>query len=261
TCVGFVWKDDEMKPLPTLGGPNGFATGANKKEQIVGWAEKNVVDPTCNPLSTQVLNFRAVIWGPEENQIQELLPFGDDTVSSATAINDEGQVVGISGICDQAVGRFSAIHAVLWENGTITNMGNIGGNAWNTPMAINKFGEVVGFANISAGGGISWRAFRWTKDTGMENLGALPITGHRIAQALGINKKGQIVGQSCAGGFTDCRAFIYQDGEMTDLNTLVPGYAGHLVFANDINDDGEITGGAIDAETGDNVTFVATPVK
>ena len=91
-----------MRALPTLGGNNGFATGANNRGQVVGWAENAVQDPTCVP--PQVLQFRAVIWGPEDDQIQELLPLPGDTSSAATAINNRGQVVGISGICDQAVG-------------------------------------------------------------------------------------------------------------------------------------------------------------
>jgi hypothetical protein len=45
---------------------------------------------------------------------------------------------------------------------------------------------------------------------------------------------------------------------MTDLNALVqPGSAGHLIFANDINDAGDITGQAVDPDTGDAVAFVA----
>lgn len=85
-----------MRPLPTLGGTNGFATGTNNKGQIVGWAENTVHDPTC--VAPQVLQFRAVAWGPKEGQIRELPPLPGDTVSAATALNDRGQVVGISGI-------------------------------------------------------------------------------------------------------------------------------------------------------------------
>lgn len=257
-CLGFVWKDGVMKPLPTLGGTHGFATGVNNRGQIVGWAENTVHDSTCN--LPQVLQFRAVIYGPEYGQIQELPPFGSDTVGAATAINDKSQVVGISGICANAIGGFSAIHSVLWENGTVTDMGNIGGEAWNTPMAINKHGEVVGFANVAPGGGFNAHAFRWTKGSNMEDLGALPIPGHVISQALGINKRGQVVGISCKAGFADCRAFIWENGVMTDLNTLVEsGNPGRLVFANDINDDGEITGGAFDSSTGESPAFLATP--
>jgi hypothetical protein len=59
TCLGFVWQDGEMKPLPTFGGNNGFATGANNHGQVVGWAENTVHDPTCIP--PQVLQFRAAL--------------------------------------------------------------------------------------------------------------------------------------------------------------------------------------------------------
>lgn len=254
TCVGFRWEDGVMSPLPTLGGNNGFATGVDKHGRIVGWAENTIVDATCDPLSTQVLQFRPVIWGPDEGQIQELPLFPDDTAGAATAINDKGQIVGISGICDQAVGRRSAIHAVIWENGTVTDMGNIGGNAWNTPVAINKYGEVTGFANVTPGSGFNAHAFRWTEEDGIEDLETIPNLNHSISQGLGINKKGQIVGMSCAAGFADCRAFIWENGVMTDLNTLVPGYSGHLLFANDINDKGEITGGTAEGQA-----FLAVP--
>jgi hypothetical protein len=99
-----------------------------------------VHDPAC--VEPPELQFGAVLWGPRDDQIRELPPLpGGDTVSAATALNDRGQVVGISGICDQAVGRFSAIHSVLWEHGLPIEIGDLGGVAWNTPMAINHFGD------------------------------------------------------------------------------------------------------------------------
>ena len=39
--LGFAWENGQMRALPTLGGNNGFATGANSRGQIVGWAETN----------------------------------------------------------------------------------------------------------------------------------------------------------------------------------------------------------------------------
>ena len=62
TCLGFVWEKGVMKALPTLGGNNGFAAGANNRGQVVGWAENTVHDPTCVP--PQVLQFRPVLWDP-----------------------------------------------------------------------------------------------------------------------------------------------------------------------------------------------------
>ncbi len=99
-----------------------------------------------------------------------------DTSGAATAINDRGQIVGISGICDQAVGRFTASHAVLWEDGKVIDIGNLGGVAWNTPMAINQRGDIVGFSNFSEadGGNLRPRAFLWTERDGIEDLGTLP---------------------------------------------------------------------------------------
>ncbi|HVH83656.1 MAG TPA: hypothetical protein VM713_04985, partial [Steroidobacteraceae bacterium] len=111
-CLGFVWdRFSGMRPLPTLGGTNGFATGTNNFAQTVGWAENSVHDPSC--ISPQVLQFRPVVWGPRRNQIQALpLPDGD-TSGAATAINDRGQIVGIAGSCGFAVGGPTGKHAVL----------------------------------------------------------------------------------------------------------------------------------------------------
>lgn len=259
-CRGFVWRWGHMHALPTLGGNNGFAAGANNLGQIVGWAENTVHDPTCDPASKQVLQFKPVIWGPDDDAIQTLPLIGNDTSGAATAVNDRGQIVGISGLCDQAVGRYSAIHAVLWQNHHATDLGNLGGAAWNTPMAINEFGVVVGFANVPGGktpGSFHAHAFVWTAAAGMRDLGTLP--GDSISEALGINDQGLTVGESC--GANGCRAVLWrQDGSIVDLNTqIVPGYTDQLVFANDINDAGVITGQSLNASTSVSSTFLAVP--
>jgi len=257
-CRGFVWRGGQMRPLPTLGGTHGFATGANDLGQVVGWAETSFEDPTCN--LPQVLGFRAALWSARGHLVRELPPLTGDSASAATAINERGQVVGISGTCANAVGGFSARHAVLWENGKPIDIGNFGGVAWNTPMAINDEGMVVGFANSAeaVGDAFDYRAFVWTKPGGFRRLDA--VSGDTRNQALGVNEEGQVVGLS--RGPAGLRAFIWEDGVTVDLNTLVaPGYNGHLVFANDINDDdGVITGQAINA-AGVAVTFVATPTE
>jgi len=258
-CLGFVWEGGVMRALPTLGGNNGFATGANNRGQVVGWAENTVHDPTCVP--PQVLQFRAVLWEPGRDRIQELPPLPGDTSGAATAINDRGQVVGISGTCDQAVGRFTAAHAVLWENGIPSDIGNLGGNTWNTAMAINERGDIVGFAGQPGDDPDNplLRAFLWTRRDGIRNLGTLP--GDVYSEAHGINEQGQVVGTSCdVDG--NCRAFLWQDGVMQDLNALVaPAYTAVLTTAQDINDRGVITGRAFDAATGTRPAFVATPVQ
>jgi hypothetical protein len=49
----------------------------------------------------------------------------------------------------------------------------------------------------------------------------------------------------------NCRGFIWQNGVMTDVNSLLPsGSTLHVVDANFINASGEITGQAADLATG-----------
>jgi probable HAF family extracellular repeat protein len=262
TCVGFKWEFGRMAALPTLGGNNGFATSVNDRGQVVGWAENTVHDPTCVP--PQVLQFEAVIWGPGENQIQQLHPYDSDPDSAATGINDQGQVVGISGICQNAVGDQSAIHAVLWQNGTPINLGNLGGTAWNTPMFINQQGVIVGFSDLTGdqgGNNPNFHAFRWVRPGPMQDLGTL--SGDAISEALGVNAQNQIVGVSYAAGFANPRAFLYQNGSMVDLNMLAPNSPVYLQVGGDINDQGVIIGqGCVPSQCAAGtsyVSFIAVP--
>jgi probable HAF family extracellular repeat protein len=260
TCLGFVWEFGKMRALPTFGGNNGFATGANNRRQVVGWAENAVHDPTCT--SPQVLQFRAALWGPEADTIRELPPLGGDSTSAATAVNNQGQAVGISGICGSGVGAFSAAHAVLWENGTAIDIGNLGGVAWNTPMAVNEWGDVVGFSNIRASDGDTFNAhaFLWTRRDGIQDLGTLP--GDALSQGLGINNWRQVVGISCSAGFASCRGFLWQDGVMVDLNSLVvPGTADPIYAAGDIDDLGRIAGQTLNVMTNVASAFLAVPTR
>ena len=261
--LGFVWENGLMRGLPNFpGGNNGFATGANNLRQVVGWAENGVHDGDC--VSPQVLRFLPAKWtlGPPD-QIQDLPLFPGDTSGAATAINDNGQIVGISGICDQAVGRHTAKHAVLWENGGVIDLGNLGAQWWNTPTAINQRGDIVGFAGDPAFvEGDIVHAFMWTRDDGIRHLKPLRnrTPEHVDSEAYGINERRQVVGVSCDADFVDCRAVIWDHGNTpTDLNELKGGFSARLESAKDINDKGEITGRAIDA-TGVRTAYLAVPV-
>jgi probable HAF family extracellular repeat protein len=266
--LGFVWEDGQgpMRGLPNFpGGDNGFTTGANNLRQAVGWAENDVHDPTC--VSPQVLQFRPAIWtlGPPD-EIQDLPLITGDSSGAATAINDNGQIVGISGICDQAVGRHTAKHAVLWENGTVTDIyPNAPAPWWNTPTAINQRGDVVGFAGDPAFvEGEILHAFMWTKEDGIRKLKPLQnrTPEHVDSEAYGINEARQVVGVSCDADLVDCRAVIWDHGNTPkDLNDLkAPGYSATLTSAKDINNAGQITGRAVDPNTGVLTAYLAVPI-
>ena len=256
-CNGFRWANGVMTALPPFpGGLNSYATAVNNRGEIVGWAENGIQDPTCDT-TLQTLQFRAVIWEPN-GAMQELRPLPGDSTSAATAINDLGQVVGISGACGIAVGGVSAAHSVLWQNGVPTEIPNLGGHTWNTPTAINNEGTVVGFS-LPAGqdGTRNFEAFLWTQAGGLVRLGKLP--GDIRAEALGVNDKNQVVGLS-RGGPHVFRAFLWQNGVMTDLNCLTGPGSPFLLFANDINDRSEISGGLFDLNALFGPAFRGIPV-
>jgi probable HAF family extracellular repeat protein len=258
-CRAFSWQDGVMSELPTLGGYDGYAAGVNNQGRVVGWAENTIHDPTCS--GTQVLQFEAVIWGPRLNQMTQLPPLAPDPDSAATAINDKDQVVGISGLCSVAVGGASAEHALLWENGVPTDLGNIGGQAWNTPVAVNNQGQIVGFANTSGdeNAPLSPTAFIWTKASGMKPIPPYGTDTNDLA--FDVNEKGQIVGQSFNANSGAARAVFWQNNVLSDLNTLVIQPTSlYLTLAQGINDAGEIAGTAIDTSSGETVGFLAVPV-
>ena len=258
-CRGFVWANGAMTPLATLGGNNGFASGSNAIGQTVGWAETSTHDPTC--VLPQVLQFEAVMWD-RSGTPHVLPPLGNDPDSAATAINDRGDAVGISGICQNAVGNQSAAQMVLWRDGVPMRIPTLGGAAWNTPEMIDDAEDVVGFSDLPGdqnGAHFNGHAFLWTAAAGTKDLGVLP--GDAVSFAYSINNRGQIVGQSCTPGCASSRAFIYQNGTMYDLNALLdPSSAAYdLIFANDINDEGQITGLAVNTGSGAIVAFRLTP--
>ena len=258
-CRGFWWEKGKMHALPTLGGTHGYATSVNDHGQVVGWAENRVRDNTCD--APQVLQFRAVLWEPKKHRKRVLRPYRGDSTSAATAINNRGQVVGISGECDVAVGRFSAQHAVLWEHGKVIDLGNLGGTSWHTPTAISERGDIVGFSNPAAPGDLLGdflvRAFLWTRQGGMRFIGRLP--GDSTSQARGVNSRRQVVGVSTSPEGVS-KAFLWDDGVMRNLNGLVqPGFADSLVSAQDIDESGRITGTLLERSSGRTLPFVAIP--
>jgi probable HAF family extracellular repeat protein len=278
-CLGFVWRDGVMSKLPTLGGDNGFATGINNRDEIVGWAENQTHDSTCNEYTNtnQVLQFEAVrwVWKADHYEAIALPPYPGDLDGAATAINQAGLIVGISGVCDAAVGGGTAEHMVVWKDGEVLlSLPTLGGNFWNTPMDINDRDNVVGFSDLPGdgptGAQLNFHAFFWSQRPytcngkvaiGTCDLGALYIQG--VSEALGVNNRDQVVGlsQVLVDSLLVNHAFLWEKGTMTDLNNLVvPGTTLILTDAQDINDRGEITGVASDPSTGANVAFKAIPV-
>ena len=146
----------------------------------------------------------------------------------------------------------------MWDHGRVIDIGGLGGSAWNTAMALNNDGVVVGFADLTGdqnGAAPNFHAFVWTREEGIGDLKTLP--GDALSEALDINNRGQIVGISIGA---TARAFLYQDHHMINLQELMPkGYPNLLQSAQGINDEGQITGFLVVPSTGEQLAFIATP--
>jgi probable HAF family extracellular repeat protein len=251
TCLGFLWQDGVMAPLPPLaGGNNSQANDVNNKGQVVGLAENGVQDATCTP--PQRLQFQAVIWGPKKGQIQQLRPLPGDSDGFGAGINDNGEATGCSGICAN-VSANSCLHAVVWKDGSPTNIRGLKGALLNMGSDINNQGQVLGESLLSDNA--TWHSFLWQKGV-VTDLGTLPLKP--LAFPGGLNNKGQAVGHSCDATDTLCAAYIWENGVMTDLNTLIPAGV-YLYYAGDINDRGEIAGIAVDLVSDTSNAFLAIP--
>jgi len=129
-------------------------------------------------------------------------------------------------------------------------------------MDINTAGDVVGFSNPpgeTPEGDFIAQAFYWTSGASkVEKIGTLD--GDPLSEAFAINSAGQVVGVSFGDAVRGSRAFIWQDGVLTNLNDLVDIAPDVLLSAQDINEAGQITGRVRDGVTGEINAFIATPV-
>jgi len=127
-------------------------------------------------------------------------------------------------------------HACLWVGGVARDLGGLGGaraQAW----AIADDGSVVGFSELPGGPAhaVLYKVDAAGSVLSRTDLGSLRPGASSFA--AGVNLNGEIVGTS------DGRAFLWQDGQLTDLNTLIdPASGWRLDFASAINDDGAIVG-------------------
>lgn len=92
----------------------------------------------------------------------------------------------------------------------------------------------------------------------MQDLGTL--SGGVASASISINDAGSVVGASLDAKFNP-RAFLWEKGVMTDLNTLIAGHSPlYLLTGCSINSRGEITGLGM-TRTGEIHTYLATPTR
>lgn len=257
TCLPFLWRNGQMSALPTLGGNNGQASAINNRGQVTGYSETAVADSGC-PFTPVGPTAVPVLW--DKGQAQALPRVSGDPDGVAFGINDLGQAVGYSGNCA------AAVHAVIWADGTVIQLPDNGPERSNVAYAINNQGQIVG--KVRAADNSTYHVALWQCQTPsglppvctLKDLGTL---GQHSGFATSINSKGQVVGSFVDSLRNWSGGFIYQDGVMTDLNTLFPTSNLSVISASNINDRGQISGMALvtsGPDQGNVHAFLATPV-
>ena len=233
-----LWQHGQMQDLGTLGTGNDAIAGLiNERGQIAGISSTTA---TANP-ATGIPTTDPFFW--ENGTMVDLGSLGG-AIGFTTAMNNRGQVIGVSSVAaNPGACLFNGegdpdCHPFLWDRGKLIdlNTSTVGGNPL-IAYGINDAGEVVG---IGAFPNAPSDAYLWREGVATD-LGHLSDCG---SFANAINSHGQVVGGtfSCQTS-NHARAFLWEEGSMIDLNSVIPANSSlELVIAFGINDRGEIAG-------------------
>lgn len=230
--------------LGTLGGKNSWTNygGINDRGEAVGFAETSVPDPDGEDMCAfgTKLTCRPFLW--RHGHIMALPTLGGNN-GQASAINNRGQIVGISETTDQDAGcppgkPGKIISPVLWEKGKVRALPTVAGDPDGFVQGINDQGQAVGSSGTCTN--IATHAVLWENGTAFQ----LPNLGRTGSAAYAINDHGQIVGYVQSPDGTTIVASVWQNGGVTNLGIL-PGDS--AAFATGINNRGQVVGSTFDS--------------
>ena len=215
----YLWHDGVTTPLGTFENHYTFSSGINDRDQVVGTSYRRTMN--C---------YRGFLWqNGAMIDIGGFLPTGETLPDD---INNAGLIVGSSATA-------SYEQPFLYENGTMTQLPILPGYVRGAADAISPNGNIAGtcrkdyYFDCQATAWIGGRTY------------ALGTLGQSASRALDVNDMGQVVGSVGQNDSSPVAAFLWQDGTMYDLNTLVLDGSGYVVRqAYAINNAGQIVGTA-----------------
>lgn len=247
----------------TFGGPSSWMTNPavvrlgllNNQGTLTGEADTSDVDPFCwwAPGCFATHGFQ---WKNGGKTDLGVLPGGIG--SEVNWISSNGLMVGIAdnGQQDPLTG-LPQIHGVVWQGGTMTDLGALFGGYETWALSVNSRGEIVGEAYNTIpdpysmfGYGYQSRAFYWNNGV-VQDLGTLG-TGNDAAAGL-INDRGQVIGVAFTSSTPDSFCTIYgfslfnfttgsflwdKKKGMKDIGSL----GGGCTEALDLNNQGQVVG-------------------
>jgi probable HAF family extracellular repeat protein len=237
----FLFRNGLLEDLGTLGGPDAFAGWINEQGWIAGVSYINSVpNPSTGFPTEDPFLFK-------DGKMQDLGSLGG-VDGFPQGLNNRGQVIGGSstaaapGACfvhsSQEFGN-PGCDPFLWDPETGIMIDLSTSTRGGTPLsvqAINDAGEIVG---AGAFGALPFDAYLWTNGVATD-LGNL---GDCFSLAFDINSHRQIIGRTFACDSSALRAFLWENGSIADLDSLIrPGSSLQLVWAIKINERGEIAG-------------------
>lgn len=258
----FLYTDGDVRDLGTLGGTYSLASGMSDNGMVTGYSAL-ALDRSSNAFvyANGVMRNLGTLPGGSTSGAGSINNFGQvagasDTStgerhailadsrgmrdlgtlggknSSGTGINNAGHVVGYSSLG----GDESETHAFLYRDGMMTDLGDLGGIG-SYAQGINDRDQIFGGI---VDGSQAARPFLYA-DGELTMLGDL---GGQYANAWDINNLGQVVGEANLPNDPDSRrGFLYTEGKMLNINTLIDSGLGWTVAsAMGINDSQQILG-------------------
>jgi probable HAF family extracellular repeat protein len=243
-----LWKDDQIIDLGTLGGNESLAAYVTDAGQVIGVAANAIPDPfSIIGWATQT---RAFLW--EKGEMQELGTLGGpDAIGDSGCKGNEhsGLVAGSSytNYTPNSTTGVPTLDPFLWENGTMTDLGTLGG-VYGTAVCANNRRQVTGQSSLKDNPGAcltgepGCHAFLWEHGV-MTDLGTL---GGTFSMPLWLNDTGEVVGIATTPGDASLHASLWREGVITDLGTL---HGDCVSVAGAISSRGQIVGNSFNCET------------